>query len=513
MLKRFQFHNFSFALLFATVIWPVSLPAQDSSPFPYASPESQGISSTALDELSNTIQWYYDNQMIVGAEFLVIKNRRTVFHEAYGWKDRETQRRMESNTIFNVRSMTKPFTGAAAQILIDEGKLQLDDPVYLYLSGFDNDRSREITIRQLLTHRSGLPLSMLMNTPMSAFANIIELANETGRRGPEFIPDSKFWYSDAGSEVLGAVVETVSGLPLHQFITERLLEPLGMADSISYHPHAENDPRWNRIASLYRRYVGNWTRLWRPGEPFYLYTLGSQSLYSTPMDYARFLAMWMDSGICNETRILTQEAVHRILSPVSVMTNLGADTRFSSGFPNMYTYYGQMSVLYSYSSDTSGKAVVVGHSGSDGTWAWAWPEQDLMVLYFTQSRGQASGITLETLLDRLLIDSHQEVEIPEHYQPYIGTYTGNLFGLWNIEIPVFVQNGALSFALPGITVFEVKEPDRTGKWRTTLTNDIAISFPTNAAGEVDRLWYYEGSQQAVFRKEISVSVDNWFLLQ
>ncbi len=497
-----------------TILVLLCLPASaaSDSEFPQATPESQGISSESLDIISDTIQWYYNNGMIVGAELLIIKNRHTVLHKAYGWKDRETRTKMEPNTIFNVRSMTKPLTGAAAQILIDEGKLQLDDPVFLYIPSFNTGRSSEITIRQLLTHRSGLPLSILMDIPMSTFDNIIELAEETGRRGPQFTPDSKYWYSDAGSEVLGAVVEKVSGIPLHQFITERLLEPLAMTDSFSYTPDSLNDPRWNRIASLYIGSLENWNRFWGPQDgAFYQYTLGSQSLYSTPMDYARFLAMWMEKGVFNDQRILSQEAVERTFTPVSVMTNLGQNTRYPTGFPNMYVYYGQMAVSYTDSNTINSQPVVIGHSGSDGTWAWALPEQDLIVLYFTQSRGLASGTTLEYLLDRLLVDHSQEVEIPEEYQPFVGTYTGNLFGLYNVEVPVFVQNNTLSFILPGISVFDLKAPTSSGKWRTSLSNDIAVSFVENADGEVERMRYYEGPQQVILRKVIATPVTGWIL--
>ncbi len=94
---------------------------------------------------------------------------------------------MALNSIFNVRSMTKPFTGAAAQMLIDEGKLQLDDPVANYLPGFDNDKSRAITIEQLLTHRGGLPLSLLMDLNFD-YKNLFELGDAAGINGPIYPP-------------------------------------------------------------------------------------------------------------------------------------------------------------------------------------------------------------------------------------------------------------------------------------------------------------------------------------
>src|SRR5690606_35656159 len=146
---------------------------------------------------------------IVGGELLVIKNRRTILHEAYGLRDREDGRPMEPGTIFNIRSMTKPLTGVAVQMLADEGKLSLDDPVAKYLPGFDNDRSRAITIAHLLEHRSGLPLAR-----MDAHDDLAARAEAIGRQGPQFGVGEKFWYSDLGSDAAAAVVEKVSGMTI-----------------------------------------------------------------------------------------------------------------------------------------------------------------------------------------------------------------------------------------------------------------------------------------------------------
>ena len=98
-------------------------------PFPPAAPESVGLSEAALAELAGIVEGYVADGRIVGAEILVIKNRRTVLHEAYGWKDRDDGIPLEIGTIYNIRSMTKPLTGAAAQCLIDEGLIALDDRV------------------------------------------------------------------------------------------------------------------------------------------------------------------------------------------------------------------------------------------------------------------------------------------------------------------------------------------------------------------------------------------------
>jgi CubicO group peptidase (beta-lactamase class C family) len=462
------------------------VPAQEDPCFPQADPKIHGIPAEALDGLSATIHGHFEGDYIVGAEFLVIKSGHIIMHEAYGWMDREELKPMEHNTIFNIRSMTKMLTGASAQILIDGGRLSLDDKVSQYLPGFNNERSGGITIEQLLTHRSGLPLSTL--TSLDEFDDLYSLANSIGEKGPEFTPGSKFWYSDAGSEALGAVVEVVSGVTLDRFVKERLLYPLDMNDTFYV---TELEAPLDRFASLYIGTPGSWEKWWMPPEPFYPFAWGSQSLYSTPMDYARFLSMLMNNGTYNGDRILSEEAVARILTPVSIMTNLGSDMPAPTGFPFTEGYYGQMSVL---NISSGGQLQVFGHSGSDGTWAWAFPEHDMMIFYFTQSRGQVTGIRLETDLDRLLVNPEYapDPEIVEEYQPYLGTYISESAASMGEEFTVLIHNEHLGFDIPGLFIFELKDPLAEGvRWHFQLDDQLSIQFIRDRSGSIAELRFYE----------------------
>jgi len=131
----------------------------DGPALPAAAPESQGVPAAVVRQLADAVERYHKAGTIVCGELLVIKNRKTILHEVNGDRDREENLPMERNTIFNIRSMTKPLTGIAVQMLVDEGKVHLDDPVAKYLPAFDNDKSKTITVKQLLQHRSGLPPS------------------------------------------------------------------------------------------------------------------------------------------------------------------------------------------------------------------------------------------------------------------------------------------------------------------------------------------------------------------
>ena len=206
-----------------------SNPASDVPEFSYASPESQGLSNETVGKLVEAVSGYFDEERIVGAELVVIKNRKIVLHEVVGWNDRENEVPMEKNSTFNIRSMTKPVTGAAVQMLIDEGRLSLESRASEYIPGFDNEASRNITVGQLLSHMSGLPLSLMLNT--DDYETLFLLANATGEVGPQFEPGSKFWYSDAGTEVLAAIVQVETGSYVDEFVTENILVPLMMNSS------------------------------------------------------------------------------------------------------------------------------------------------------------------------------------------------------------------------------------------------------------------------------------------
>lgn len=466
----------------------------DNIIFTYASPESQGIPNESVEKLIDTIQDFFDNEKIVGAELVVIKNRTIILHETVGWNDRENNISMEKNTLFNIRSMTKPITGAAIQLLIDEGRLSLDTKVSEYLSGFNNNVSQNITIEQLLTHRSGLPLSII--TSADQYETLYSLANEIGIVGPEFEPGNKFWYSDSGTEVLGAIIEVVTNSSLDTFVTENILNPLGMNNSYYYIPTTQNETPYNRISPFYIGGSGEWIKGWSNEEPLYPFAFGSQSIYCSPLDYAYFLTMWMDEGMVGGEHLLSKDAVKRTLTPVSYTGSLGSDTPHPTGFLNLSVYYGQMAIIYSNDPlENISTIEIIGHSGSDGTYAWAWPDHDLIILYFTQSRLSTSGLKLESIIEEQLI--HPDLKeinnlARNKYSRYLGSYTANFDQFRNAEFIVTVQHGNLAIDIPNQLVFELIEPDESGKWYTLKDYGFAISFVIDENGNTTGLNLHQG---------------------
>src|SRR4029077_15492830 len=148
---------------------------------------SQGVSAAAVRRVAREVEEYVKSGTIVGGELLILKNRKTILHEVYGARDREDKRAMERGTIFNIRSMTKPLTGVAVQMLADEGKLRLEDHVAKYLPGFDNEKQKTSTIEHLLQPRSGLPLSII-TVKIDKFWDLQTQAKAIGEKGPQFKP-------------------------------------------------------------------------------------------------------------------------------------------------------------------------------------------------------------------------------------------------------------------------------------------------------------------------------------
>jgi hypothetical protein len=217
----------------------------------------------------------------------------------------------------------------------------------------------------------------------------------------------------------------------------------------------------------------------------YPFAWGSQTLYSTPADYARFLAMWMDGGMADGKRLLSNEAIARILTPASPMKALGTDGAYPCGFFGMKPQYGQMSMLYAPGeSPTRTQVSAFGHDGSDGTGAWAFPAENLIVCYFTQSRGQVSTIRLETTIQESLLQRERAGVVPDPMKSLIGTYYANFGPFKNTPFQVVFRCGKMALDIPSQLVFELREPDKEGRWKFVLTDSIDVSFKKDSGGKV-----------------------------
>jgi len=346
----------------------------EGAPLPYAeSAEDVGLSSDAIWLFKERLYSRMVARHLVGAEVLVIVDGQIVLHQAMGWADNADLVPMERNSIFRLASMTKPVVGTATLMLAEEGSIGLDEPVGRYLDSFGRGSSADITIRHLLTHRSGF----VQGGDPAGYADqptLVDAVNLAGEQGPTYEPGERFIYSDLNSETLGAVVATVSGLPVERFLEQRILAPLGMSDT-----HTEFSPEvdWaDRVPSSYRSWGGSsWERWWNPSRPHETpWFSPAGDLFGSAFDYARFLQTWLDRGDYTGGRILEAPTVGDALAdPVA------ADT-----LPTRARWYGMQWEIYA-PPRSAGGLPAFGHRGATGTVGLAIPDRNAIVIYLTNS--------------------------------------------------------------------------------------------------------------------------------
>ncbi len=372
------------AITLSVIFTTVSLYSQENqsevsdsvNPFPSIIPERVGIKSDKLARFTDQIQKWLDEDEIVGAVVMVIKSRQTILHEAFGWKDRQRKIPMAKHTICRMRSMTKPYVGTSILMLAELNRLSLSDRVSKYLPSYRNEKCESITIQQLLTHTGGFEQPGYPFGPRF-YKNLDSLVVKIGALGPRWEPGERYNYSDAGSSTLAYLVTIISGRPVESFIQENILDKLGMSDTFCN--LGEEDPRRPQVSCTYSGGKGKWRKYWDNSSPQVVpYFRGSGGMYSTTTDYARFLAMWMDKGRTATQKFLTDETVEQALKPAALSKN------------GDWGYGYQWEIIRE-------TPLVFGHGGSDGTMALAIPEDDLIFLYFTQSRGNTTRRQMRSL--------------------------------------------------------------------------------------------------------------------
>ena len=379
--------------------------AASAQTFERVSPEVLGLSSERLARLDAALAAYVDNEQLAGSVTLVLRDGQIAFFEAYGNRDLESQSPMQTDTIFRIASQSKAVISTAAMILQEDGKLLIGDPVGKYLpefaettvavprsgGGYDVVRaSRPITIRDLLTHTSGFDYG----TGVAAdrweaagiqgyyFSDRDEPIRETVRRMaalPASAHPGTQWIYGYSIDILGAVVEAASGVPLDEFLEQRLFGPLGMVDTQFYLPRAERE----RLATVYALVDGELERAPEEGSagqgafvegPRKSFS-GGAGLLSTATDYARFLQMILNRGELDGARILSPTTVE-----LMSVDHLG-DIVFRPG--------SGMGLGFSVLEDvglrgTPGSIGELGWGGAYHTTYWIDPIEALVVVHLTQ---------------------------------------------------------------------------------------------------------------------------------
>ena len=211
----------------------------------YGHPHCVGMSSELLQDGVQLFREAVEKDELRGAALLVARDGQIVLHDAVGWRNKERDLPMQSDTLFRMASNTKAVVATGVLLLAEDGELAIDDPIGKHLPAFDNDKCRLIKVRHLLSHTSGLRISTLFLNPLmkpsDEFPHAPSLQLEVNRFaaiGPAVDPGTTFSYNNPGYNTLGALIEAVSGQPLERFLTNRIYRPLGMCDT-SNHPPAD----------------------------------------------------------------------------------------------------------------------------------------------------------------------------------------------------------------------------------------------------------------------------------
>ncbi|MEN2281399.1 serine hydrolase domain-containing protein [Algoriphagus sp. SE2] len=307
-----------------------------------------GISQDRIDRIDQMLDETINLNQVPGLVAMIVKDGKIVYHEAKGLADVPSKTAMAKNQIFRIASQSKAITSTAVMILWEEGKIGLDDPISRYIPEFANPQvltrfsygdttystrpaSREIRIRDLLTHTSGLGygvidgneqmkmiyhkagiVDLFTTEPVKISNNIKKLAKLPLHHDP----GSKYTYSE-GLDVMGYLIEIVSGMPFDQFLKTRIFDPLGMDDTGFY----LNEAQGERLVTVHRKVNGLWesypVTFYDPDYPktgAKTFFSGGAGLSSTAMDYAKFLQMYLNGGTYNGVKILSSTTIKTIMS-------------------------------------------------------------------------------------------------------------------------------------------------------------------------------------------------------
>ena len=313
-----------------------------------AKPEDVGLSSERLQRVTQMIQQRIAAGDLAGAVTIVARKGRVAYLNSQGVMDLESKQPMTPAAMFRIASMTKPVVGVAIMMMVEEGKVRLNDPVSRYIPEFANMKvamatpaaggrgagaaggatappqfytvpaQRQITIKDLLSHVSGLGSGPMGNSDIDKVARkegekLADYIPRLGGTALEFQPGSRWTYSPgAGFETLGRIVEIASGMPLDRFFRTRIFDVLGMKD-IAFWP---TDAQWPRVATVYARGANGLTKAQTPNDTISrnVYFRGSGGLYSTAEDYVPLGMMLAGWGELNGKRLLSRKTVEMMIA-------------------------------------------------------------------------------------------------------------------------------------------------------------------------------------------------------
>jgi CubicO group peptidase (beta-lactamase class C family) len=381
----------------------IALPVFASGPLPSTKPEAVGLSQERLERIHSLVKKRIDAGEISGAVMLVARKGQIAYLDVQGTMDVESKKPMARDSVFRMASMTKPVIGTSIMMLLEEGKLRLDDPISRFIPEFKNQQTailqepargnvpvkfytvpavRDITIKDLLTHTSGLS-----SGPMGQ-----SIVAKEGRRRPEdtlatylprvakspleFQPGARWMYSASdGFDVLARVVEVAAGMPLNRFLQQRIFSPLEMTET----SHWPADAQMPRLVTAYTlsdgKMVKNQNSMSMSSK---VYFAGGGGLVSTVDDYAKFAQMLANGGELNGKRLLSPRTV-KLMASVHMPASLPGRNA-GEGFGLSVRVIEDAIRGNHRISDGS-----FGWSGAYGTHFWVDPQEEIVAVMMIQT--------------------------------------------------------------------------------------------------------------------------------
>jgi len=394
---------------------------------PRAKAEDVGISSQRLLRINELMQRHIDAGDFSGAVTLVARNGRIAHLAAQGLMDIETRKPMATDAMFRIMSMTKPVVGVAVLMLIEEGKVRLNDPISRFIPEFKDIKvgvlqgnqppappagqrgapprfytvpaDREITVKDLLTHTSGLvsgPISNSENAKVSLKGkeSNADYIPRLGQVPLEFQPGTRWAYSaQAGFDTLVLVVERASGMKFDQFAAQRIFGPLGMKDTFFYPAASYN----TRIATRYNKTDKGLVKQNDPNFMNGVFFSGGGGLFTTTEDYLQFGQMLVNGGELSGKRLLAPRTVEMMRSAFIPDTLQGRQRGESFGLSvRVLTDPIQRGVALSTGT--------FGWSGAYGTHFWADPKEKVVAVLMTQTANGQARADFETMVMQAIVE-------------------------------------------------------------------------------------------------------------
>ena len=385
--------------------------------------EAAGFSGERIKRMDIAMNDWVEKGYMNGGAALIIRDGKIAYHKAIGYNDLDTKEPLQKDGIFRIASQTKAITSVAIMILFDEGKLLLTDPVSQYIPSFKKQSvlvkfnpadtsyttvpaSREVTIKDLLTHTSGLGYAQIGSKEANAIyakhditaglgvknKTLLEAMTKLGELPLMHQPGEKFTYG-LNNDVLGCVVEIISGMSLDEFFKTKIFEPLGMKDTYFNIPASKA----KRLVNLYtekspgvlvKADAGMLNSAAASNYPLvpHTYYSGGAGLSSTLYDYGIFLQMLLNNGEYNGKRILGKNTVRMMITNQIEDVNYANSNKFGLGF---------QLVTEKSSGQTPAQVGTFNWGGAFATSYWVDPKEKIVMLFYRQLQARSRNDVVE----------------------------------------------------------------------------------------------------------------------